>query len=218
MRGDSLRDLYAKVLALCGLGLLAGAGALVDYWPVQADLPRVASRQPDPAPPPPPGLSIQTPVRLAHAVTSVEQRRVPAPVGRARRADPFPSSAVPVEMVIAPEAIVGASAVQILDPPPEPAPPIEPPPVVALAVPLPQDDSVVLDSVPLQLLPAPVNHEADEDGFFSGAFKKTGAVASASLAKTGDVILKGGAVAGASIVDVFRGLAGAVKKVTPFVP
>lgn len=34
MRGDSRRDLYSKTLALCGLGVLAGAGALVDYWPV----------------------------------------------------------------------------------------------------------------------------------------------------------------------------------------
>ena len=36
MRGDSLRDLYAKVIAVVGLGVLAGAGALVDYWPSAA--------------------------------------------------------------------------------------------------------------------------------------------------------------------------------------
>src|SRR5690606_234841 len=39
VRGDSRRDLYAKTLALCGLGLLAGTGALVDYWPVGMKLP-----------------------------------------------------------------------------------------------------------------------------------------------------------------------------------
>lgn len=33
MRGDSLRDLYAKTLALVGLGVLAAVGALFDYWP-----------------------------------------------------------------------------------------------------------------------------------------------------------------------------------------
>ena len=39
MRGDSLRNLYAKTMALLGLGLLAGAGALVDYWPTGIELP-----------------------------------------------------------------------------------------------------------------------------------------------------------------------------------
>jgi hypothetical protein len=43
VRGDSLRDLYAKALALLGLGLLGAAGALVDYWPVRGGLPVVAS-------------------------------------------------------------------------------------------------------------------------------------------------------------------------------
>jgi hypothetical protein len=41
VRGDSLRDLYAKTLAVMGLGLLAAAGAVVDYWPVGGELPRV---------------------------------------------------------------------------------------------------------------------------------------------------------------------------------
>ena len=43
MRGDSLRDFYAKTLAVLGLGLLAGAGAIVDYWPVGGRLPAIAS-------------------------------------------------------------------------------------------------------------------------------------------------------------------------------
>jgi hypothetical protein len=41
MRGDSLRDLYAKLLALAGLGVLAGTGALVDYWPTGNGMPAV---------------------------------------------------------------------------------------------------------------------------------------------------------------------------------
>jgi len=43
MRGDSIRDLYAKTLALLGLGVLAGTGALVDYWPSGVRLPVVES-------------------------------------------------------------------------------------------------------------------------------------------------------------------------------
>lgn len=43
MRGDSIRDLYAKTLALMGLGVLAATGALVDYWPSGVALPRVES-------------------------------------------------------------------------------------------------------------------------------------------------------------------------------
>ena len=41
MRGDSLRDFYAKTLAVLGLGLIAAAGAMVDYWPVSGTLPAV---------------------------------------------------------------------------------------------------------------------------------------------------------------------------------
>jgi hypothetical protein len=37
MRGDSVRDFYAKTLALLGLGMLAGTGALVDNWPTSAE-------------------------------------------------------------------------------------------------------------------------------------------------------------------------------------
>ena len=44
MRGDSLRDFYAKTVALLVLGMLAGAGALVDYWPGAVSLPAVSPR------------------------------------------------------------------------------------------------------------------------------------------------------------------------------
>jgi len=39
MRGDSLRDFYAKSIALLGLGLLGGIGAAVDYWPTGVNAP-----------------------------------------------------------------------------------------------------------------------------------------------------------------------------------
>lgn len=44
MRGDSIRDLYAKTLAVAGLAVLALAGAVVDYWPVGGTLPALPPR------------------------------------------------------------------------------------------------------------------------------------------------------------------------------
>jgi len=43
MRGDSLRDFYAKSIALLGLGLLGAIGAAVDYWPTGVAIPRTSA-------------------------------------------------------------------------------------------------------------------------------------------------------------------------------
>ena len=43
MRGDSLRDFYAKSIALLGLGLLGALGAAVDYWPTGVAIPRTSA-------------------------------------------------------------------------------------------------------------------------------------------------------------------------------
>lgn len=43
MRGDSLRDFYAKTFVVLGLGVLAAGGALVDYWPSNGELPSVSA-------------------------------------------------------------------------------------------------------------------------------------------------------------------------------
>ena len=42
MRGDSLRDFYAKSLALLGLAFLGALGAAVDYWPTNLSIPRTS--------------------------------------------------------------------------------------------------------------------------------------------------------------------------------
>jgi hypothetical protein len=42
MRGDSLRDFYAKSLALLGLAFLGALGAAVDYWPTNLAIPRIS--------------------------------------------------------------------------------------------------------------------------------------------------------------------------------
>lgn len=58
------------------------------------------------------------------------------------------------------------------------------------------------DALPLALR-APSTERTD--GFLSGALKKTG-----------ESVVKTGAATGASIVDAFRGVMGAFKKVSPF--
>jgi hypothetical protein len=131
----------------------------------------------------------------------------------------MPSIAVPVERTLA-AALSTGPGLRDLEAPPPPAElparmramPVEVASPLALLPSMP-----AVQPASIALLDDAANHHGG-DGFFSSAFRKTGAVASASIAKTGDVIVKGGAVAGASIMDVFRGLAGAVKKVSPFVP
>ena len=66
--------------------------------------------------------------------------------------------------------------------------------------------------------PPEVTNHQPSDGPITGALRRTGELAGASIGKAGGAIMRTGAVAGASIVDAFRGLAGAVKKVSPFVP
>jgi hypothetical protein len=43
MRGDSLRDFYAKSLAVLGLAVLGALGAVVDYWPAAFTVPTTAA-------------------------------------------------------------------------------------------------------------------------------------------------------------------------------
>ena len=74
MRGDSLRDFYAKTLAVLGLGLLAGAGALVDYWPVNEELPAAPAAT---------GLMAAAPVLPSNLTVEI-----PRPVVRAPRPRP----------------------------------------------------------------------------------------------------------------------------------
>lgn len=84
MRGDSLRDFYAKTLAVMGLGLLACAGAIVDYWPVNEELPSTPAAA---------GL-----VREAPALAQDLTRVIPAPEIRTVVAQPRPADFVSVSV------------------------------------------------------------------------------------------------------------------------
>ncbi len=70
MRGDSLRDFYAKTLAVIGLGLLAAAGAAVDYWPVGGPLPAIRA--------------VDLPAPDVPLLAQNLDRRIPAPVPERR--------------------------------------------------------------------------------------------------------------------------------------
>jgi hypothetical protein len=131
VRGDSLRDFYAKTFVVLGLGVIAGAGALVDYWPTGSDVPAVASvRLPQPA--------IRT---IAPDFRIV----IPAPIVRA---------AVPRPLPVSPAADVMVATLSIASPEPvelPAAPPPQPPRdfIVALAVPALATADVWLEAPPM---------------------------------------------------------------------
>ena len=206
MRGDSVRDLYAKAVALVGLGLLACAGAIVDYWPVPGDPPRVAraARVLPPRAAIPPLAKLNTPAALSGPrVTARQQLSTPAGTTSSPSGEVFLSLApvpsqplgAPIELAVPPAAAdvaaIEAAGESRGDQPETvpPAPQREPKPAIsAPAV--------------LQLASNP-----PADGFITGALKKTG-----------ESIVRTGAATGASIVDAFRGVFGAFKKVSPFAP
>jgi hypothetical protein len=120
MRGDSVRDLYAKALALIGLAVLAGAGALMDYWPVQGTLPVVSFDFSLPSGP----VALDARVALASAVAMpLAQPRATAPaVVAAPVAVPAPAEipvvTVPVDEPVAPSAMTAKATAD------SPAPPV----------------------------------------------------------------------------------------------
>ena len=205
MRGDSVRDFYAKTLAVVGLGLIAGAGAVVDYWPVARPLPAVDGRlalfTAPPALPQNPSQDIPLPAPVRAAAP------VPRPVVRPHHVK-WPAFAQP-------SSVLAAAGLMKKQTPPAPVIPTERLPVsttysiatvsqlgepvtlVAYAVPPPVQD--VRSSGPL------TSDRNGQPGFLGSALKKTK-----------DSIVRTGAATGASIADAFKGFFGAVKKVSPF--
>jgi hypothetical protein len=231
VRADSRQDFYAKSLALLGLGVLAGAGALVDYWPAAIEPPRVATALRAPAPArmigrPGGAASLGVPaalpaVRLAsarRAITVFPPRSVHV------RSEALALSTVVEHPVAATTGTAALSADAVHDRSatpsttliPEAAPASDLTTIGAVAVansgaPEPSvsasesSSGVVSDG---RLLTdesrAASNPGAQDGGFISGAMKKTGVS-----------ILKGSTKTGTSIVGAFRALGGAVRKAFP---
>lgn len=203
MRGDSLRDLYAKTLALLGLGVLAGAGALVDYWPVGVNVPDAGPAFDLPSMARPLPVSDRLSVRVLQAADVQRSSR------RISLTDPgMPPAAVftSLPVAVASEGGVG-----------EPVGLAAPVTRTAMAVTPASFESVTAsnDSYEPHLMltpsetvelqpPASPSRSGDSDGFITGAFKKTGS----SIVRTG-------VKTGTSIYDAVRVVGGAVRKALP---
>ena len=201
VRGDSLRDLYAKALALFGLAVLAAAGALFDYWPITNEIPAVARLRLQPAGAP--SVPLPLPSELPPVVALTAERAVrpirslpapPLPPAVVEEPKPFTggivASIAPVRMTFGTPASLAS-----IDMPSADAPPL----TVTRAVAPP--DEVVLEVMPL-MAPAPGPDDGSAVGFVTGALKKTG-----------QTIAKTGARTGASIRDALVSFGGAFRKI-----
>lgn len=221
MRGDSLRDLYAKTLALIGLVLLGAVGALVDYWPVRQEVPAAAGglRAPGAARPIPaadamiPDMKARDRGMAPLLASAAPRATAPAPV--VPPADSLRVSAASPRAVASGTATPPALGVP-------PAPPLllavdapavfhaRPVAELALAAPPPAASLPVSDAAPSGL-PAIVLSESPvpaDDGFLADA--------TSMMKKTGATIVTGTMKAGAPFVGVARFLGDAFRKITPF--
>lgn len=182
VRGDSLRDLYAKALALLGLGLLGVAGALVDYWPVRGDLPTVASV-----------LSLPEPLRLL----AVPADSTPTPLVTRASTMSAPRAARTENPPVADaslDAAVPENLTEVL--PATAAPSLEPEFPPSLAVTPAQPDNIPSSTLSLMppvivapeaFLSVPPVPAPSGDNMFEAAAKTAGRVG----LKTGSVIVNG---------------------------
>jgi hypothetical protein len=201
VRGDFVRDLYAKTLALVGLGVLAGTGALLDYWPAGMDVLVPSS----------PSIPVEQSVAPAIAEND---RLTSAPVVRRIRvgsadlrsaSDSQSDLFVPrTQYHLLGSHISFAPRVRTLDVSESPSRLADAvmEPSFALREPL-QDEHTETGAMTVTQS-ASREQQDDEGGLVTVAFRKTGS----SIAKTG-------ARAGSSIVGAVRGISGAVRKALP---
>jgi hypothetical protein len=205
MRGDSIRDLYAKTLALLGLGVLAATGALVDYWPSGVRLPVIESRFAQRVPSlalAVPEDAFQTNPPILPDRPRLRRRVIDAPA--INLATFVPEMSPPAfgdasdDVTLAVAATRPAALVPVTFAPQD---------VVASLgeeVSLSEPPATWIEST-LVMSPAPVAlSAADDGGMLSGMVRAT----KSSLVLTGRKT-------GASIVGAFRAVSGAVKKAIP---
>jgi hypothetical protein len=194
VRGDSLRDLYAKTLAVLGLGLLAAAGAVVDYWPVGSSAPIIESaRLPRPAVP---------------VLTQNLDQTIPSP--KAWRA--------PVAAVRGTIHARNVGSARFLTSAPPNGDPTRTASAAPASRPLPAFRAPVESQWQVTLTPVDLMAAVDGDEGMAppiNAAPATGLIGGA-LRKTKESLARAGAVTGSTIADALKGVRGAFKKVTPF--
>ena len=204
MRGDSLRDFYAKTLAVLGLGLIAGAGAIVDYWPTGMRLPATTS----------PSIARLTAPTLLQNLN----QQVPQPTLVASREPQHLVSARHVRwpaFAPRPQATVAAVRPAVFTPAPsDPLAPAPTEPVVANPRVPANYTTPVSEWAPEVLVSSRLATE-QLDAWLAGPPEPTGFIGGA-LKKTKDSLVKTGAVTSASLGNALRGVVGAFKKVSPF--
>jgi len=199
VRGDSRQDLYAKTLALLGLGLLAGTGALVDTWPSGPIVPATA------------GLSLPREFAIARPITAPVDRfaapqlaRVDVPRAMTAATESTFTSDATIDALPIGDSIPADAVVALAEPPA--AHTLE----TQALIDVPGEEIALLEPVFTSTtnaemrLAAPVSPDEDSDSFLTSAAKKTGA----SIVKTG-------VKTGASIFDAVRALSGAVRRALP---
>jgi len=192
VRVASRLDLYTKAVAVTGLGLLGVAGALVDYWPGDPVLPRVAQLDSRRATP-----MVQTAFDFAGLTTSSVLRVDWTSTGlRPRAVTAREIRAVETEM----SSVASLASVRsIQDEPLLPTLPIRAvelePAVTQLTAPPEFSASPLLASASAAATSVPT------EGFLSGVFKKTSTSMGTSLGK-----------ASTSVVGAVRAVGDAVKR------
>ena len=219
MRGDSRIDLYAKSLALLGLGLIAGIGAAVDYWPGDLRLPSVA-RSPVRPLIPAARTFVDTAVVVDADLTVQEPRGSDPTVAFASAREAAPTGPARVELssdvayAAAPELAItvsnggdlpsldlesGLAASNF------PAAALTPADLMPAAT---MTSDVIQVTSGLQPLPPMLPVDQSDDGFFSGMLRKTGSSVGNSLASVSSSLDK----AGTSLAGAVRVVSDLVKK------
>jgi hypothetical protein len=221
MRGDSIRDFYAKTLALLGLGVLAGTGALVDYWPSGVALPAVESAL----------QRVELAGSLPIPASEPEVVRVPTPRRQPRASapeqPPLASAASGRSQLVL--ALATFSELETARPmrlsPPSPAVPVAT--FASYVNEFPMGEEVALSSpagflstgtLALAAPPpspdaAPAEAEAEAEVEDDGDGR--GGLLTGAVKRTGTSIVRTGRKTGAYILEAFRLAGGAVRKALP---